>query len=120
MTFLLYSHVISGAVIVSTPQKVALADAKKAVKMFDRVNIPVLGLVENMSSFSCPKCQQVTHVFGEKQEILENVSTLGKIPLDVEIMKTSDQGTPVVITHPDSKAAQVYQSISDQIFEDIK
>ena len=104
-----------GAVIVSTPQKVALADAKKAVKMFDRVEIPVLGLIENMSSFTCTKCQEVTHVFGEKHELLKDVVTLGKVPLEVEIMKNADEGTPIVITHPDSKAAQVYQSMSDQI-----
>ena len=106
---------INGAVVVSTPQKVALADAKKAVKMFERTQIPVLGLIENMSSFECPNCQKVTHVFGEKHNLLENIPTLGKIPLDVEIMRNSDEGTPLVITHPNSIASQVYQSISDQI-----
>lgn len=106
---------IFGAIIVSTPQRVALADAKKAVKMFEKVDIPILGLVENMSSFACPKCNEITHVFGEKHELLENVKTMGKVPLDVEIMKNADEGTPIVLTHPDSSATKMYQSICDQL-----
>jgi len=106
---------VNGAIVVTTPQKVALADAKKAVKMFERTQIPVIGLIENMSSFECPNCSKVTHVFGEKHNLLEDIPTLGKIPLDVDIMRNADEGTPLVITHPNSIASQVYQSISDQI-----
>ena len=106
---------VSGAVIVSTPQKVALADAKKGAKMFQRVHIPILGLVENMSSFVCPKCQEVTHVFGTQHEILQGIETLGSVPLEVEIMKNSDRGSPIVASHPNSKAAKVYQDIGDKI-----
>ena len=106
---------ITGAIIVSTPQKVALADAKKAVKMFNLVNIPILGLVENMSAFCCPKCNETTYVFGDTHELLENVPTLGKVPLEVEIMKNADEGTPIIITHPESNATMTYQSICDRI-----
>jgi len=106
---------ISGAVIVSTPQKVALADAKKASKMFEAVNIPILGLVENMSSFACPSCKEVTHVFGENHQLLENVEKLGSIPLEVEIMRHADNGTPFVVTHPESKATEVYLNIGRKL-----
>jgi hypothetical protein len=68
---------VSGAIIVSTPQKVALADAKKGVKMFEKVQIPVIGLVENMAAFSCPKCNEVTHIFGQKSDLIEGIPTLG-------------------------------------------
>ena len=96
-------------------RNVNLLLAAKAVKMFERTKIPVLGLIENMSSFECPNCTKVTHVFGEKHNLLEDIPTLGKIPLDVDIMRNADEGTPLVITHPNSIASQVYQSISDQI-----
>jgi len=106
---------ISGAVIVSTPQKVALADAKKASKMFEAVNIPILGLIENMSSFACPSCKEVTHVFGENYQLLENVEKLGSIPLEVEIMRHADNGTPFVVTHPESMATEVYLNIGRKL-----
>ena len=102
---------VSGAVIVSTPQKVALADAQKGVKMFQRVEIPILGLIENMSSFVCPKCQEITHVFGQKNDLIPNLKTIASLPLEVEIMRNADEGTPIVISHPDSNAAQIYMKL---------
>jgi len=106
---------ISGAVIVSTPQKVALADSQKAAKMFAAVNIPILGIIENMSSFVCPSCKEVTHVFGENHQLLENVEKLGSIPLEVEIMRNADKGTPFFVTHPESKVTEVYLKIGQKL-----
>jgi ATP-binding protein involved in chromosome partitioning len=106
---------VSGAIIVSTPQKVALADAKKGVKMFEKVQIPVFGLVENMAAFSCPKCNEVTHIFGQKSDLIEGIPTLGSVPLEAEIMRSSDNGAPIFITNPDSNAAKIYKNIAEQI-----
>lgn len=111
------NKIISGAVIVTTPQKVALADARKAVKMFEKVDIPLLGIVENMSSFVCPKCQEITHVFGENQRLFEDYESLGSIPLEVEIMKNADEGTPIVVQNPDSKSSQNYLEIAGKILK---
>jgi len=106
---------ITGSVIVSTPQQVALADAKKAVKMFEAIKIPVLGIVENMSSFVCPSCKEVTHIFGKNHQLLENVEKLGSVPLEVEIMRNSDKGTPFLLTHPESKVTEVYLNIAKKL-----
>ena len=107
---------VSGAVIVSTPQRVALADAQKGVKMFQRVEIPILGLIENMSSFVCPKCQETTHVFGQKHDLIAGLTTIASIPLEVEIMRNADEGTPIVISHPDSNAAQIYMKLGKTLW----
>ena len=106
---------VSGAVIVSTPQKVALADARKGVKMFERVNIPVFGLIENMAAFSCPNCNNVTHVFGKEHELIEGVDSLGKIPLEVEIMRMADEGTPFVISNPTSATTETFRKIATDV-----
>jgi len=109
---------IDGAVIVSTPQKVALADAKKGLKMFEKVQIPVLGLIQNMSSFVCPKCQEITHVFGSQDNLIaDEVQSLGSLPLEVEIMRNADEGTPIVISHPDSQVTQIYEKISQDLWQ---
>eukprot|EP00092_Neocalanus_flemingeri_P017901 GFUD01019367.1.p1 GENE.GFUD01019367.1~~GFUD01019367.1.p1 ORF type:complete len:309 (-),score=110.32 GFUD01019367.1:42-968(-) len=115
---------IAGAVVVSTPQKVALADARKGVDMFNKVGIPVLGVVQNMSSFVCGKCGEKTHVFGcdgaqrMAQEL--GVSLLGDVPLDPALMSSSDSGKPIVMTHPDSEISQTYQSIAQQIIDKLR
>merc|ERR1712059_159082 len=104
----------SGAVVVSTPQKVALTDARKGVDMFSKVDIPVLGVVQNMSSFVCPSCSSVTHVFGQDGAAMMarelGVELLGDVPLDPSIMASSDDGKPIVVTQPDSQAAKVFRS----------
>jgi len=114
---------ISGAVVVSTPQKVALADARKGVDMFRKVGIPVLGVVQNMSSFICGNCGEKTHVFGRDgaqrmaQEL--NVQLLGDVPLDPSLMESSDSGKPIVITHPQSEVARTYQNIAQKVMDSL-
>ncbi|MEM7226165.1 MAG: iron-sulfur cluster carrier protein ApbC [Pseudomonadota bacterium] len=110
---------LSGAVIVSTPQDIALIDAKKGLNMFRKVDVPVLGIVENMSYFSCPKCGHVSHVFshgGAKREADKlGMTFLGEIPLDLEIRETSDSGRPIVVSNPASPQAQAYVAIAEQV-----
>lgn len=112
---------ISGAVVVSTPQKVALADARKGVDMFSKVGIPVLGVVQNMSSFICGKCGEKTHVFGcdgaQKMAAELGVSLLGDVPLDPALMSSSDSGKPIVITNPESEISRTYKYIAQQILD---
>lgn len=112
---------ISGAVVVSTPQKVALADARKGVDMFNKVAIPVLGVVQNMSSFICGKCGEKTHVFGcdgaQKMAAELGVSLLGDVPLDPALMSSSDSGKPIVITNPESEISRTYKNIAQQIVD---
>jgi ATP-binding protein involved in chromosome partitioning len=110
---------LAGAVIVSTPQDLALIDARRGVAMFRRVDVPVLGIVENMSYFVCPHCGQRTDVFahgGARAEADKTgVPFLGEIPLEAEIRETSDAGLPVVATRPDSPHAQVYREIARRV-----
>lgn len=111
---------VKGAIVVTTPQKVALADAKKAVSMFKAVNIPVIGCIENMGAFSCPKCSTETRVFGDKDTV-KNIASeleipfLGSVPLEPEIMQSSDMGTPIVVSNPNSISAEIYREIGDQV-----
>jgi ATP-binding protein involved in chromosome partitioning len=110
---------LAGAVIVSTPQDLALIDARRGVAMFRRVNVPVLGLVENMSYFLCPHCGQRTDIFshgGARAEAEKTgVPFLGEVPLEAAIRETSDAGLPVVATRPDSPHAQVYREIAKRV-----
>ncbi|XP_069065193.1 iron-sulfur cluster transfer protein NUBPL isoform X2 [Pleurodeles waltl] len=110
---------VSGAVIVSTPQDVALIDARRGVEMFRKVSVPVLGLVQNMSVFQCPKCNHETHIFGaggaEKLAETIGVDFLGDIPLHLTIRETSDQGRPVVVSQPDSNEAKAYLKIAAEV-----
>ena len=116
---------VRGAIVVSTPQKVALADAKKAVNMFKAVNIPVIGCVENMGAFSCPSCNTETRIFGAENTVQataseSNVPFLGSLPLEAEIMQSSDSGSPIVVSNPKSVSTQIYHSISVKILDYIK
>jgi len=116
---------VRGAIVVSTPQKVALADAKKAVNMFKAVNIPVIGCVENMGAFSCPNCNTETRIFGAENTVQAtaselNVPFLGSLPLEAEIMQSSDSGSPIVVSNPKSVSTQIYHSISVKILDYIK
>ncbi len=110
---------LAGAVIVSTPQDLALIDARKGLNMFKRTEVPVLGIVENMSAFVCPKCGERTDIFGHggaRDEAARiGVPFLGGIPLDIEIREKSDAGTPIVIAAPDSAIADIYQEIAAKI-----
>ena len=110
---------LSGAVIVTTPQEVSLIDARKGLKMFQNVKVPILGIVENMSGFVCGHCQEVTSVFkkggGEKLAQEGGVELLGAIPLDPEIADTSDSGTPIVAAQPQSSVSVRYQQIARKL-----
>jgi ATP-binding protein involved in chromosome partitioning len=114
---------LSGAVIVSTPQDLALIDARKAVSMFKKVEIPLLGVVENMSHFICPNCGTTHDIFGhggaraEAQKI--GVPFLGEVPLAMTIRENSDAGTPVMISAPDGPHAKVYREIATKIAEQL-
>jgi ATP-binding protein involved in chromosome partitioning len=107
---------LSGAVIVSTPQDLALIDARKGLNMFKKVNVPVLGIVENMSTFVCPHCGERSDIFGHggaKDEAARlGVPFLGEVPLTMVVRETSDAGMPVVATDPSSPAAEVYRAIA--------
>ena len=111
---------LSGAVIVSTPQDIALLDAKKGLNMFRKVDVPVLGIIENMSYFACPHCGEVTEIFahgGARKEAERfGVDFLGEIPLALAIRETSDAGTPIVVSQPDSAHAKAYRAIAELLW----
>jgi len=115
---------LAGAVIVSTPQDIALADARKGLAMFRKVDVPVLGLIENMSYFVCPHCGERSDIFshGGARREAERLSTdfLGEIPLDIVIRETSDSGQPIVVSQPDSPHAQAYRAIADKVWAKIE
>ncbi len=110
---------LKGAVIVSTPQDLALIDARRGIAMFRRVNVPVLGIVENMSTFICPHCGTRTDIFGHGGARAEaerlGVPFLGEVPLDMTIRENSDAGMPVVATAPNSPHAQCYRDIAARV-----
>ena len=115
---------MTGAVIVSTPQELALLDAKKGAEMFRKVGTPVLGLIENMSYFLCPHCDGRTDIFrtggGERASRQLGVPFLGQIPIDPEIMKTCEEGTPIVEHSPGSAGAQAIQVVLDRLLEKLQ
>ncbi len=110
---------LKGAVIVSTPQDLALIDARRGIAMFRRVNVPVLGIVENMSTFICPQCGTRTDIFGHGGARREaerlGVPFLGEVPLDIAIREKSDSGAPVVATAPDGPHAKYYRDIATRV-----
>jgi len=110
---------IAGVVIVTTPQSVSLEDATKAVTMFEKLNVPVFGIIENMSYFLCPHCGQRTEVFGHggAREAAKKLGLdfLGEIPLDAQVRASSDDGVPIVEQEPDSPVAQVFMLIAEHI-----
>ncbi|WP_419896467.1 Mrp/NBP35 family ATP-binding protein [Roseomonas sp. USHLN139] len=112
---------LAGAVIVSTPQDVALIDARRGIRMFEKVQVPVLGLVENMSFFCCPQCGHRSEPFGHGGARAEaermGVEFLGELPLKLEIRELSDAGTPVVGARPDSHEAATYRQIAARLRE---
>src|SRR5215467_10799181 len=114
---------LKGAIIVSTPQDLALIDARRGIAMFNRVNVPVLGLVENMSYFLCPKCGERSDIFGhggaQHEAERQGVPFLGAVPLHMDIRETSDAGRPVVATDPDGPHAQAFRAIAARVREQL-
>lgn len=115
---------VNGAIIVSTPQDIALIDAVKGITMFNKVNIPILGLVQNMSYFICPNCSHESHIFGSEGATREakkhNLQVLGSIPLNEEICRQSDAGKPIVVSAPDSPLAQPYIDIASKVISQLE
>lgn len=107
---------VTGAVIVTTPQDIALLDARKGLKMFEKVGIPILGIVENMSTHICSKCGHEEHIFGagggELMSKDYNIDLLGSLPLDINIRVQADGGKPTVVAEPDSQIANIYKEIA--------
>jgi ATP-binding protein involved in chromosome partitioning len=107
---------VSGAVIVTTPQDIALLDARKGLKMFEKVEVPVLGVVENMSIHICSECGHAEHIFGEgggaRMAEQHDVDFLGALPLDIKIREQADSGNPTVAAMPDSKVSEIYREIA--------
>ena len=112
---------ITGVVIVSTPQDIALIDARKAYDMFTKTQTPILGMIENMSTFICPKCGERSDIFGHggaKETAREKaIPFLGEIPLHLDIRTTADDGTPIVLAKPDGEHAQAYLAIAQDLME---
>ncbi|HSL85045.1 MAG TPA: Mrp/NBP35 family ATP-binding protein [Thermoanaerobaculia bacterium] len=113
---------LSGAVVVTTPQDVALIDARKGLAMFRKVNVPVVGIVENMSTFVCPHCGEETDVFkkggGERTARLLETPFLGTIPLDPEIVLGGDLGKPIVVARPEGRHAEAFRKIAEAVAEE--
>jgi len=110
---------VTAAIIVTTPQDIALQDAKRGIGMFEKVKVPVLGLVENMSVFICPHCGESSHIFdtggADRLSGEHNTEVLAHLPLDIHIREDSDSGTPIVAARPDSKQAVAYCALAGEI-----
>jgi ATP-binding protein involved in chromosome partitioning len=114
---------LAGSVIITTPQDISLLDAKKGLNMFRKVDVPVFGMIENMSYYLCPHCGERSDIFsaggGRREAEKMGTELLGEIPLDIVIRETSDGGQPVVVSHPDSEHSKVYLSIAEQVWAKI-
>ena len=110
---------VTGAVIVTTPQDIALIDARKGLKMFEKVGVPILGIVENMAIHVCSKCGHAEHIFGqgggERMCKDFDVEFLGALPLDISIREQTDSGKPTVVSDPDGKVASIYREIARKV-----
>ena len=110
---------ISGAVIVTTPQDIALIDARKGLAMFRKVEVPVLGIIENMAGFACPHCGEVTHIFkqggGERTAGVLDCPFLGSVPLDPAVVEGGDAGTPIVVSEPDGPHAEAFTGLAEAV-----
>ncbi|MFC3053395.1 Mrp/NBP35 family ATP-binding protein [Kordiimonas pumila] len=111
--------VLSGAIIVSTPQDLALIDARKGISMFQKVGTPILGIIENMSTYICPNCGTESHIFGHggAQEVARTIGCpfLGAVPLHISLRETGDKGTPVTVSDKESPISQSYYKIAEKI-----
>ncbi|MBP8019608.1 MAG: iron-sulfur cluster carrier protein ApbC [Hylemonella sp.] len=110
---------LTGAVIVTTPQDIALLDARKGIKMFEKVGVPILGIVENMAAHVCSKCGHIEHIFGadggKKMAAEYNMDYLGALPLDINIRMQADSGKPTVVADPDGEVASIYKTVARQV-----
>lgn len=110
---------IDGVVVVSTPQEVAVLDARRAIRLVEKMGVPILGIIENMSEFVCPHCGESYRLFGEgvTQKAADEfgIQHLGSLPLDPRIISLSDKGTPFVVEDPDSKAAKAFGQVVEQL-----
>jgi ATP-binding protein involved in chromosome partitioning len=115
---------LAGAVVVSTPQDLALADARKGLAMFRKVEVPIFGIIENMSYFICGKCSERHEIFGHggaKEEARRlGVPFLGEIPLEAALRKHSDEGEPIVVSEPNSASAKAFSAIAAQVWAEIE
>jgi ATP-binding protein involved in chromosome partitioning len=115
---------LAGAVIVTTPQDVALVDARKGLAMFRKVNVPVIGIIENMSSFVCPHCGEATDIFkkggGRRTAELLGTPFLGAVPLDPEVVEGGDRGVPIVVARPDGPHAQVFRQLAESVAAEVE
>ncbi len=114
---------VAGAVIVTTPQDIATLDAKKALKMFEKVEVPVLGIVENMAVHTCSNCGHIEHLFGEgggeRMAAQYGVPLLGSLPLQIDIREQGDAGSPITVAQPESTAAQAYRRAAERLVEEV-
>jgi ATP-binding protein involved in chromosome partitioning len=114
---------LSGAVIVTTPQDIALIDARKGLAMFQKVNVPVVGIVENMSGFVCPHCGESSDIFkqggGERTAELIGCAFLGRVPLDPAIVRGGDAGIPVVVDDPDGAHGEVFRRVAEAVVAEV-
>ncbi len=110
---------VTGAVIVTTPQDIALLDAKKGVRMFEKVSVPILGVVENMAVYCCPNCGHTAHIFGadggKKMAAEFGLNYLGALPLALSIREQTDAGRPTVVAEPDGEVAALYKAVARQV-----
>jgi ATP-binding protein involved in chromosome partitioning len=110
---------LAGAVIVSTPQDVAMSEARKGLAMFEKMNVPAMGLVENMSYYACPNCGHEEHIFGhggvKSWAARLGVPFLGEVPLHIDVRTAADDGTPIVLEKPDHPAARAFTQIAEKI-----
>jgi ATP-binding protein involved in chromosome partitioning len=110
---------VTGAVIVTTPQDIALIDARKGLKMFEKVGIPILGVIENMSTHICSNCGHEEHIFGQggAERMCREYGTelLGALPLDISIREQADSGKPTVVADPEGRAAEIYRAIARRL-----
>ncbi|TPX55893.1 hypothetical protein PhCBS80983_g04955 [Powellomyces hirtus] len=115
---------VDGAIIVSTPQDISLADAKKGAAMFQKVKVPILGMVQNMSFHICENCNHVSHVFGKggvaRTAADMKLDVLADVPLHSDVCETSDRGTPIVISQPNSIHAKVYREMGQKVWEKLQ
>ncbi|GAB2298304.1 hypothetical protein Dimus_032372 [Dionaea muscipula] len=115
---------LSGAIIVSTPQDIALMDARRGAKMFSKVDVPIIGVIENMSCFKCPHCGEASYIFGEggarKTAAEMSLQYLGDILIEVDIRKCCDEGVPLVVSSPDSAVSKAYNDIARKVVDRIE
>jgi ATP-binding protein involved in chromosome partitioning len=114
---------VTGAVVVTTPQDIALIDCEKGIRMFDKVHVPTLGIVENMSVFVCPHCNGESHIFDEggAEALSEKFKTsvIAKVPLNIAIRENGDAGTPIVAASPESDEAKIYKDLAKTVMDKV-